>query len=251
MFKTMRRPVLFKRTRKRWARTGQAEIVFGKPRTWGGKRPNAGRPPKGARSGVPHVRRESFDGTKYPVEVTLRVAPEAASLRRESMKQAIFDGVRASNARGWIGVTDFSILSNHLHLIVECADEKALARGMQGLKIRLAKAINRALGRSRGTVFPDRYHSRVLGSPTEVRNALLYVVNNQRKHLAERRIGPPNDWIDPFSSGSWFDGWAAPLPQASDPSPVVRASTDLRRFLWRRAGPLFRRYDTPGAAPEG
>ena len=250
MFMTMRRPVSFKRTRKRWAKTGQSEIVFGAARTWGGKRRNAGRAPKGARAGVPHRKRQTFDGTKYPVEITLRISSEVGSLRRETLKTVILDALRASNARGWIGVTDFSILSNHLHLVVECADEKALSRGMQGLKIRLAKAINRALGRRRGTVFPDRYHSRVLRSPTEVRNSLLYVVNNFRKHVAEQRLGLPNDWIDDFSSGPWFDGWALPPPEPPEARPVGHPKTYLRRFLWRRAGPPFRRYDTPGAGPE-
>ena len=249
MFETMRPPVSFKRTRKRWDRqTGQGEIVFGAPRTWGGKRRGAGRAPKGGRPGVPHVRREAFDGTRHPVEVTLRVAPEVGSLRREALKAVLLDALSASNRRAWIAVVDFSILSNHLHLIVECADEKALSRGMQGLKIRLAKAINRALGRRRGTVFPDRYHSRVLDTPTEVRSALLYVVNNFRKHLAERGLGLPNDWIDPFSSGPWFDGWADPPQEPPDTRPVMSASTPLRAFLWRRAGPPFRRYDTPGRA---
>src|SRR5690348_15064938 len=112
MFETMRRSVSFKRTRKRWSKTGQAEIVFGATRTWGGKRRNAGRDPKGVRAGVPHKKREAFDGTKHPAEITLRVAAEVASLRRETLKAVIFESLRASNARGWIGVTDFSVLSN-------------------------------------------------------------------------------------------------------------------------------------------
>ena len=84
---TMRRPVSFKRTRKRWAKTGQAEIVFGTPRTWGGKRRGAGRGPKGARAGMKHETREAFDGTKYPAEVTVRVATEVGSLRRDVLKK--------------------------------------------------------------------------------------------------------------------------------------------------------------------
>ena len=62
-------------------------------------------------------------------------------LRRDDLKKAIFDAIRLSNERGIIGVTDFSILSNHLHLIVEALDRKTLSRGMQGVKIRIAKAI--------------------------------------------------------------------------------------------------------------
>ena len=52
---------------------------------------------------------------------------------------------------------------------------------MQGLLIRLAKALNRLWRRDR-SVFSDRYHDHVLRSPWEVRNAVQYVLNNARKH---------------------------------------------------------------------
>ena len=45
----------------------------------------------------------------------------------------------------------YAVLSNHLHLLVEATDRSALARGMQGLSIRMARALNRLAGR-RGRV---------------------------------------------------------------------------------------------------
>jgi hypothetical protein len=159
----MRSAKRFTRTKKRWAKNGQRVIVFGKPRTWGGRRKGAGRKPKGRRAGVEHTTRESFDGARCPVGVTLRVVPEVAGLRRESLRVALFEAIRLANAAaGLVAVTDFSILGNHLHLIVECDDREALSRGMQGLMIRIAKAINRALGRH-GRVFADRDHAQGLG----------------------------------------------------------------------------------------
>src|SRR5262249_10884764 len=75
------------------------------------------------------------------------------------------------------------------------------SRGMQGLTIRLARAINRALGRT-GKVFADRYHARILKTPTEVRNAVEYVLQNHAKHL-RKRGKMPHPWdIDPYSSMS-------------------------------------------------
>ena len=70
---------------------------------------------------------------------------------------------------------------------------------MQGLAIRVAKAVNRCLGRS-GRVWDDRFHSRALRTPREVRNVLVYVLLNGRKH------GVIGHGIDPCSSGAWFDG---------------------------------------------
>jgi hypothetical protein len=64
----------------------------------------------------------------------------------------------------------FSVQSNHLHLVAEAGDRHALALGMQGLLIRVAKALNKLWAR-RGAVFFDRYHARILRTPREVRNA--------------------------------------------------------------------------------
>jgi REP element-mobilizing transposase RayT len=75
----------------------------------------------------------------------------------------------------------FSVQKDHLHLIVEAANREALARALQALAIRVARAINRVLGR-KGKVFADRYHMRILRTPTEVKNALRYVLDNRWKH---------------------------------------------------------------------
>ena len=95
-----------------------------------------------------------------------------------------------------------SVQGNHLHLIVEAEDQAALSRGMQGLAIRLARRLN-ALARRHGPVFVDRYHSHPLKTPREVRNALVYVLANFRKHSQKTRA----PGVDPFSSGAWFEGW--------------------------------------------
>jgi REP element-mobilizing transposase RayT len=54
----------------------------------------------------------------------------------------------AAGATSRFRIVHFSVQTNHLHLLVEADDELALARGIQGLGIRLAKAINRRVGRS-------------------------------------------------------------------------------------------------------
>ncbi|MFL5310309.1 MAG: hypothetical protein ACJ79H_07660 [Myxococcales bacterium] len=70
-----------------------------------------------------------------------------------------------------------------LHLIAEARDAMALARGIQGLSIRIAKAVNRVLG-PRGPVFADRYHAHALRTPTETANAIAYVLGNTHLHAA-------------------------------------------------------------------
>ena len=47
-------------------------------------------------------------------------------------------------------------------MIVEAEDEKAFARGMQGLNIRIAKALNRVMGRHGWTGVFNLLHDRPL-----------------------------------------------------------------------------------------
>ena len=126
----------------------------------------------------------------------------------------------------------YSVQSNHLHLIAEASDNRALSRGMLGLSVRVARALNQLWKRS-GSVFADRFHSRLLKTPREVRNALVYVLQNARKHAAAISLGP-----DPFSSGPWFDGWKSGVEKGADSSLgfLARAKTWLLGVGWRRHG---------------
>ncbi len=107
---------------------------------------------------------------------------------------------------------------------------------MQGLCIRLARAINRTAGR-RGRVFVERYFARILRTPRQVKNTLVYVLANARKHAAQRRKVVKRDWTDPCSSSAYFDGWKRPLlPPAGRDPPVCRPRTWLLGVGWRRHG---------------
>ena len=86
--------------------------------------------------------------------------------------------------RGGPSGVEYNVLNNHLHLVVEADDSGALSRGMQGLAICLAKALNAALGRS-GSLFADHFHSRLLPTPTELTRAIRYVLDNALHHYGE------------------------------------------------------------------
>jgi REP-associated tyrosine transposase len=143
----------------------------------------------------------------------------------------------------------FSIQGNHIHLICEADNAQALARGVQGWEIRAARRVNARLGR-RGRVFSDRYHAEQLSTPTQVRNALCYVLQNARRH----GIKPDSRFagIDPFSSAWWFDGWTDDrwrdkLVPPDGPPPVAPPSTWLLDTGWRRRGRIGL-SETPPAA---
>jgi putative transposase len=149
-------------------------------RTWGGKRKGAGRKPKGERAGVAHVEREVLKG-RFPVHVTWRMEKGVWSLRTRRcfgpMKRAMYAGAVKNGFR----LVHYAVMGNHVHLIVEAQDRVKLATGMQGMGVRIAKALNRVMRRS-GRVIGDRYHAHVLKTPSEVKRARTYLLTNAQHH---------------------------------------------------------------------
>ena len=162
-------------------------------RTWGGARRNAGRKPNGDKAGVAHLPRTELR-RRLPLHVTLRMAPRVYNLRSRRSFRVIDRAMRRGANRFDVAVIRFSVQGNHIHLLVEAADRESLARAMKGLSVRIARGMNRLMGTS-GRVIGDRYHSRVLLTPSEVRNVVHYLSNNHRRHVG----GFPEEWIDPLT----------------------------------------------------
>jgi hypothetical protein len=157
----------------------------------------------------------------------MRVIARLPSLRRLDIAQAIGASIRRGNTRRGFRVVHFSIQATHLHFVVEGAGRRTLANGLRGLAVRVARAVNRALRRC-GRVMASRYHARALRTPTEVRNALVYVLANFKHHEWDVR------GIDLCSSARWFDGWRERRPDRN--APVAAPITWLLRTGWRRKG---------------
>ena len=213
-------------------------------RTHGGARRGAGRPPNGERALVSHAARVPLTG-REPVLVTLKVRRHVWNLRARRAIERLLAAFAKATERG-LSLAHYSVQRDHLHLIVEARERGGLSRAVQGLAVRIARTLNRMMGRT-GKVFADRYHDRVLGSPRQVRNALLYVLNNARKHgvLAGSML------LDACSSALAFDGWdrdiaaRAEFHRAQSP-PVVPPRTWLLTHGWRRAGGLLDPTRRPG-----
>jgi len=221
--------------RRAKSRVRQGELEF---RKWGGRRHGAGRRRTGPRACVPHRAREPL-AARHPVHVTVRLNGGLPSLRRDAARGVIERSFRAAGERFGFRLAHYSLQTNHVHLIAEANDENALSRGMQGLLVRIARALNR-LWHRRGSIFSDRYHARQLRTPCEVRNALAYVLHNARHH-GLRVLG-----IDPYSSGCWFDGWSRKLVFASR-GPGGKGRSWMLRVGWRLHG-LIRIEEVPRAA---
>jgi len=199
----------------------------------GGYRPGAGRP-RGNR--VSHLARPRV--TRHtPVHVTLRLKPGFRKLRKKALYRVIRACLRKVNPELGMQVVHHSVQDTHMHFLVEADDQEALARGMQGLSIRLAKGLNRELGR-KGKVFGDRYHAEVLRTPRQTRNGLCYVLNNERHHRhVNFQDPPPRGRVDEYSSAAWFDGWSKRIRRpkgCTGPPPHPPPRSWLLRTGWRK-----------------
>jgi REP element-mobilizing transposase RayT len=236
-------------TKRRVPKRGGEQLPLFRPR--GGKRPGAGRKPRGARASERHRVRPVHDARR-PVHVVLRVVRDVGSLRRRHAYRAFREATLVAARREDFRIVHLSLQRTHVHLLVEAHDKTALARGLQGFQISAAKQLNHFLGvmrggaRRRGTVFPDRYHAEPIGSPRQARHAVNYVLNNWRKH-GEDAVGEARRWrVDPFSSSLAFPDWVERVdahflwrgPPTYDPLMVRRATTWLLREGWKRAGTI-------------
>src|SRR5262245_41556566 len=152
------------------------------------------------RSNVPHATRPEVRGVCH---VVLRVRRGLPWLRTPRTYRVLERSFREGKERLGFAVVEYSVQRDHLHLLVETANREKLARGMQGLAIRIAKALNRFWRRRVGSVFAERYFARAVRGAKEIKRALAYVLNNARKH----GVWSSPDQPDPSSSGRWYTGW--------------------------------------------
>lgn len=136
----------------------------------GGRRPGSGRKRRHSR-GVSHRTRERVT-KRTPLHINFRFCltirnKEALKLLKRAILNAGKHGLR---------VIEFSMQSNHIHLIAESPDNCVLTSGMRALTVTFAKGMNK------GRVQVERYHLHVLRNPREVRHAVNYVLFNRQKH---------------------------------------------------------------------
>ena len=217
---------------------GQGEFAF---RSHGGPREGSGRKLEAPRPMVSHRKRDVING-REPVHVTVRLMEGLASLRRMRVLGVLKGAFAAGCDRFGFRLVQWSVQSNHIHLLVEAEDNDSLSRGMQGLAVRMARALNK-LWERKGRVFSDRFHARILRTPREVRNALVYVLQNARRHGLKL-----HSWLDAYASGVWFRGWKEGTPGlvgGTGPLPLARARTWLLETGWWQRHGLIGREEVP------
>ena len=201
--------------------------LLGFPVGRGGKRKGAGRKAMHGKAGVRHESRGRV--TRHtPVFVTSKVVAGLPSLRSAEAERVVLGAFREANLLGALRVVQYSIQTDHLHFIVETASAEELSRGMIQLSSRIARRLNRLWG-CEGKLWKERFHSRVIDTPRQMRNVLSYCLKNGLKHGSWHDKTRP----DPFSSSRWFE-WRNYPPEARDEScPIAVAHSWLASEGWR------------------
>jgi REP element-mobilizing transposase RayT len=129
--------------------------------------------------------------------------PTVWNLRSRRCFTALQRAMYGGAARFGFRLVHYAVMGNHMHLIVEASDRETLGRGMKGLGVRIARALNRVMERH-GRVIGDRYHAHILKTPTEVAHARRYLVKNAREHygyafadpfVSRRAVVVPRTWL--------------------------------------------------------
>ncbi len=113
-----------------------------------------------------------------------------------------------------------------IEMLVEADDKVALARGMQGFQVAAARRLNTAL-RRRGTVFPDRYRSRILATRDAVRAAVQSAAAPAGRR-APRTYAPSNaSATGAFFAAAWPLTWLLRTALSGRVRPRPRRASDV------------------------
>jgi REP element-mobilizing transposase RayT len=165
-----------------------------------GKRPRRRGRPRLHDASIAHRERASVSA-RLPLHVTVRLVADVWNLRTRATFAVVERAIFGAGAKGGgrTRLCHFSVQGNHIHLLIESCSAVELSSTMRSLGIRLARGLNKLMG-TKGRVIAHRYHVHELRTPTEVRRARNYVLDNYRHHVEQRGGVLPKGFVDPYSS---------------------------------------------------
>lgn len=144
--------------------------------THGGRRPKAGRKRIHSK-GVAHEKREKVR-SYTPLHINFKYK---LTVKNKDGLKALQKAIKNARTHG-LKIIHFSLQHNHVHLIVEATNNQILTKGMRSLTITMAKVLEK------GRIQIQRYHLHVLKTRREAKNAINYVLFNERKHTGKMTI---------------------------------------------------------------
>ena len=166
---------------------------------------------------VKHEKRKHHCGLSH---VIYRLKEGLPEMRKPKVLRVLERAFRAGKRKGHFRLIAYSIQDTHLHMIVEGEDTPEISKGMQGLGVRITKALNKLWDRrGAGTVFRERFKQIVLKDYKQITAALNYVLNNALKHRCKR----PDNRPDRYSSAPWWIRTCETFRRPLRSSPVERS----------------------------
>ena len=168
--------------------------------------------------------------------VTIKLRAGLPSLRSAKPLDVVRAAIGRVNGKGLVRVVEYSIQSNHVHMLIEASNSADLSRGMASLNTGLGMRLNRLWDRTgRGSVFRERFHLVVTSTPSQMRRALNYVLQNSVHHGIKLKT------LDPCSSSPSFGGWkqfqgSNAVARAASGCVSAQPQTWLLRAGWQKVG---------------
>ena len=203
-------------------------------RSHGGSRKRSGRK-KRIENEPKHVARAEVD-SRIPMHISFKLIPGTPCLRTPKFMKE-FALILANARRRGLRVQQYTIESNHIHLLAEADSNSQVSRGMSSLKISIVWALRRIF-MYHGRVFVERYFVVHLKSPTQMRNALRYVLFNHAKHTKCAFFADVYSSIFGFGDAHEFAevrAERAPPWFAAIARELADAKTWMQKTGWRRA----------------
>ncbi len=168
-----------------------------------GNLPDYSSPPRRCQFGFKMIERNPHEiftsADKKPLHLTLKIKNKKWNLRCADVAAAFKASAIKAQSCG-LHILHYAVLRDHIHLLVEARDNNGLTRGMRSFGSSFGKAFRKIVG-GKGAVLAGRFHLNVITNPTQMRNTLIYVLQNFARHSDLIKH------IDRYSSATYFSGW--------------------------------------------
>ena len=91
--------------------------------------------------GIRHIAREDIK-RKSAFHLTIKIASEKAGLKNKNILSVLHLAIKNARCLG-LTILHYTLEYDHVHLLVEASDKKALGRGMKSFGVSFSKGINR------------------------------------------------------------------------------------------------------------
>lgn len=123
-------------------------------------------------------RRKILDGARY--HVSARANRKEFIFKSDKIKNLFLNTVKRAKKKHKFSVTNFCIMNNHIHMLMQPLKNQSLSKIMQWILATFAINYNKIFGYS-GHVWYDRFHSTVIYSFRQYVKTFIYISDNPVK----------------------------------------------------------------------